>query len=215
MEGLFMEYVLCTVIGYLLGGVNPSFLFAKAKGFDIRQKGSGNAGASNAAITMGKKWGVISALLDILKAFLAYKLAEVLFAEKTMIGLAAALSCILGHIFPVYMKFRGGKGLACLGGTILAYDWRVFLALLGLEIVIILVTKYICIVSISAPFLFSASYGFLEKSWLGALLILVPAVVMFFKHIPNLQRIKAGKEIRISFLWKGKKELDRVGAKDE
>ena len=210
-----MEYVLCAVIGYLLGGINPSFLFAKAKGFDIRQKGSGNAGASNAAITMGKKWGVISALLDILKAFLAYKLAEVLFAEKTMIGLVAGLSCILGHIFPVYMKFRGGKGLACLGGTILAYDWRVFLALLGLEIVIILVTKYICVVSISAPFLFSVSYGFLEKSWLGALLILVPATVMLFKHIPNLQRIKAGKEIRISFLWKGKKELDRVGAKDE
>ena len=210
-----MEYVLCAVIGYLLGGINPSFLFAKAKGFDIRKKGSGNAGASNAAITMGKKWGVISALLDILKAFLAYKLAELLFAEKTMIGLIAGLACILGHIFPVYMKFRGGKGLACLGGTILAYDWRAFLALLGVEIVIVLVTKYICIVSISAPFLLSTTYGVIERSWLGAVLILIPAVVMLFKHIPNLQRIKAGKEVRISFLWKGDKELDRVVAKDE
>lgn len=205
-----MEYVICMLAGYLIGGINPAYLFAKLKVFDIRKKGSGNAGASNAALTMGKKWGIISGALDILKAVLCFKLAELAFREKVFIGIVAGVSCIFGHIFPVYMKFRGGKGLACLGGTVLAYSWKLFLILLAVEIVIVLVSDYICFVSISAPFLFSAAFGILEQNILGALLLLLPAIVMLYKHIPNLKRIREGKEVHFSFLWKGKKELDRV-----
>ena len=206
-----MEYVVCILAGYLIGGINPAYLFAKIKGFDIRSKGSGNAGASNAALTMGKKWGVISGALDILKALVCFKLAEWLFVEKMFIGIVAGVSCILGHIFPVYMKFRGGKGLACIGGTVLAYSWKLFLLLLAVEAVIVLVSDYICFVSISAPFLFAFSVGFLERSVVGMLILLLPALVMLCKHFPNLKRIRMGKEVHFSFLWKGKKELDRVG----
>lgn len=206
-----MEYVVCILAGYLIGGINPAYLFAKIKGFDIRSKGSGNAGASNAALTMGKKWGVISGALDILKALVCFKLAEWLFGEKMFIGIVAGVSCILGHIFPVYMKFRGGKGLACIGGTVLAYSWKLFLVLLAVEAVIVLVSDYICFVSISAPFLFAFSVGFLERSVVGMLILLLPALVMLCKHFPNLKRIRMGKEVHFSFLWKGKKELDCVG----
>lgn len=206
-----MEYVVCILAGYLIGGINPAYLFAKIKGFDIRSKGSGNAGASNAALTMGKKWGVISGALDILKALVCFKLAEWLFVEKMFIGIVTGVSCILGHIFPVYMKFRGGKGLACIGGTVLAYSWKLFLVLLAVEAVIVLVSDYICFVSISAPFLFAFSVGFLERSVVGMLILLLPALVMLCKHFPNLKRIRMGKEVHFSFLWKGKKELDRVG----
>lgn len=206
-----MEYVVCILAGYLIGGINPAYLFAKIKGFDIRKKGSGNAGASNAALTMGKKWGIISGALDILKAVLCFKLAEWAFRGKLFVGIVSGVSCILGHIFPVYMKFRGGKGLACIGGTVLAYSWKLFLVLLAVEAVIVLVSDYICFVSISAPFLFAFSVGFLERSVVGMLILLLPALVMLCKHFPNLKRIRMGKEVHFSFLWKGKKELDRVG----
>lgn len=205
-----MEYAISAVIGYLAGGFNPAYLFAKAKGFDIRKKGSGNAGASNAVLTMGKKVGVASAVLDILKTVLVYLLAEHFFVQKTLAGLIAGVSCQLGHIFPLFMHFRGGKGLACLGGILIAYDWRVFLGLLVVEAVIVLLSDYICFVSITGPFLFAGVYAVLEKDLIGTLILLVPAVVMFFKHIPNLKRIRDGKEVRFSYLWKGKKELDRV-----
>lgn len=205
-----MEYAVCILIGYLVGGINPSYLFARLRGFDIRKQGSGNAGASNAAITMGKAVGVVSGVLDILKAFLCYRVSQWVFPEALHIGIAAAAACVLGHIFPVYMKFRGGKGLACVGGAVLAYDWRLFLILLAVEVVVVLATDYICFVSISAPILFGVLYGILEKSAVGGLIFAVPAAVMFCRHLQNLKRIRAGKEVRFSFLWKGKKEIERI-----
>ena len=98
-------------MGYLIGTINPSYIIAKLCGFDIREKGSKNAGASNALILFGKITGIGCALFDIAKATLIVWLCETLFPELAYSFAVTGVACILGHVFPFYMKFKGGKGL--------------------------------------------------------------------------------------------------------
>jgi glycerol-3-phosphate acyltransferase PlsY len=206
-----MPIVISALFGYLIGGINPAYLIAKYKGFDIRKRGSGNAGASNAVITMGKKVGAISAILDIFKAYLAVTIAGVLFPNVSLAKVVMGISCILGHIFPIYMRFRGGKGLASLGGVILAFHPIVFVILLSVELIIVLIVDYICIVPITASVAFPFIYMSMTKDSIGAILYGLLAIIIFSKHIENLKRIRSGTEAHFSFLWRRKKEIERLG----
>lgn len=208
-----MEILICILLGYLIGSFNPSYLLARKKGVDIRRQGSGNAGASNALILFGKLWGAICALADIGKACFALWLTAVLFPEGQRVFCVTAVACVLGHIFPFYMGFRGGKGLACLGGAVLYYNWRVFLAMLLAEILIVLITDYICFVPMTASAAFPVIYGLMEKDIVGAAVLLVMTAVVVGKHIENLRRIAQGKEVHLSFLWRPQEELERVKEK--
>ena len=205
-----MEFIICLLMGYLIGTINPSYIISKIKGFDIRKTGSGNAGASNALIVLGKAVGIFCALFDIAKACFAIWLTHLLFPSFSLSFVLTGVSCILGHIFPFYMKFRGGKGLACLGGVILMFDWRVFLTLLGIELIVVLLTKYICFVPMTASFLFAALYGVMRRELLGVLLLLGTAVVIVWKHKENIRRIRNGSEARFSMLWNREKEMERL-----
>lgn len=204
-----MNYALSAVIGYLIGTVNPAFIIAKLHGFDIREKGSKNAGASNIIITLGKARGFLCAAFDIAKAALAVLLTGWIFTGTDTFAVTAA-AVILGHIFPFYMGFRGGKGLACLGGAILAYDLRVFGIMFTAELLILLVTQYICFVPITAAVAFPFVYGFMRHDIWGALLLGAVAVVIFWKHRINIRRVIQGSEIRISYLWNRDKEVKRL-----
>ncbi len=205
-----MNYVYSTLIGYLIGSFNPAYILAKLRGFDIRKKGSGNAGASNALILFGKVRGIACALLDIAKAFLAILLTEKLFPSLPHILPVTGVACILGHVFPFYMKFKGGKGLACIGGMILYYDWRVFLLMLASEIVVVLLAGYICFVPTSASVVFPIVYAVMTKDLIGAVILLSVAGVIFWRHIENFKRIRVGTEIRMSYLWRPQKEMERM-----
>ena len=125
-----MSCILSGIMGYLLGCLNPAALFAKAKKIDLRKKGTGNLGATNTTIVLGKKYGVIVMLFDIFKAYLAVKLAKVLFPKAALAWLFAGGAAVVGHIYPFYMRFKGGKGLACLGGAVLAISPSMFLVLI-------------------------------------------------------------------------------------
>ena len=114
--------MMCIVIGYTLGNFNPSYLIGKSKGYDARKDGSGNPGASNAFILAGKWAFVLTALLDIFKAFLACRICRHLFPTLPVAEAIAGVSCIIGHMYPVLLKFQGGKGLASLGGVILSWN---------------------------------------------------------------------------------------------
>ncbi len=210
-----MKYLLCILIGYLVGSFNPSYLLAKLHGIDIKKKGSGNAGASNALIIFGKLRGVICALIDIAKATFVIWGMELLFPDLDYAFAVTGVACILGHIFPFYIKFRGGKGLACLGGMILAYDWRVFLIMLAAAVVVALVTNYICFVPMSASVVFPVVYGIMSSDWIGALILCVSTAVILFKHVENIKRIRKGTELRLSYLWKKKEELERMNYEGE
>ena len=205
-----MKYVLCILIGYLIGVINPSYIIAKIRGFDIREKGSKNAGASNALILFGKVLGVACALFDIVKAAFVIWLCGKIFPELTYSFAVTGVACILGHVFPFYMKFRGGKGLACLGGMILAFDWRVFLIMLAAEIVVAIVTDYICFVPLTASAVFPVVYGIICRDVWGALIIAVILPLMIYKHKENLKRIKQKTEMPFSFLWKKEKAFEKT-----
>lgn len=210
-----MKYLLCILMGYAVGTVNPSYIIAKIKGFDIREKGSGNAGASNALIIFGKLVGVLCALFDIAKAALIIILAQKLFPELVYAFAVTGVSCVLGHVFPFYMKFKGGKGLACLGGMILAFNPFVFIIMLACEIAVVLITNYICFVPVTASVVFPIVYGIMRHDLVGALILCILIPVILFRHRENFSRIKNGTELRISFLWSKDKELKRLNIDDK
>ncbi|MBQ6701442.1 MAG: glycerol-3-phosphate acyltransferase [Clostridia bacterium] len=205
-----MKFLCCILIGYLIGSINPSYFIAKSKGFDIRTKGSRNAGASNVLILLGKLSGVMCAIIDIAKAYLAILLTATMFPGYEYAFSVTAVFCVIGHVFPFYMSFKGGKGLACLGGIILYYNWKVFLIMLFSATVLALLTDYICFVPLSASVVFPFVYGILEKNIVGAIMLAAITAIMLVKHIENLKRIGAGTEMRLSYLWKPEAEIERM-----
>ncbi len=210
-----MKYIFCILIGYLMGTINPSYIIAKLRGVDIREKGSKNAGASNALILFGKVIGVGCALFDIAKATFSIWLCGKLFPELAYSFAVTGVACILGHVFPFYMKFKGGKGLACLGGMILAFDWRVLLIMLAAEIVVAIATDYICFVPLTASVAFPIVYGIMRQDVWGALMIAIIIPLMFYKHKENLKRIKQKTEMPFSFLWNKEKALAKTNIPKE
>ena len=205
-----MQTALCAFIGYIIGCINPAYIISKIKGFDIRERGSGNAGASNAMMTMGKKAGAAIAVLDILKAVFAVLIAVKLFPQVRLAKIIAGCCCILGHIFPVFMKFHGGKGLACLAGFILGYDSRLFLILLICEVIFALVFDYICVIPLSGSVVFTLIYAFTTGDPVGTVILSAVSIVILCKHIENLKRIHNGTEAHISFMWKKDQEIERI-----
>lgn len=203
--------IIIMLVSYVVGSFNLSYFLSKMKGYDIRQHGSGNAGASNVVIMMGKKAGIIVALVDIFKAFLVCTVAMKVFPDMVFIGPLAGACAIFGHIFPFYLKFRGGKGLASLGGTILALDPKMFVVLLAIAIVLAVVINYICVVPMSISIVFALAYGYTRHSLSSFIILMVAAVVINLKHRENISRIKAGTEARFSLLWDRKSEAERLG----
>lgn len=207
-----MEILGCLLIGYFIGAFSPSYIFGALSGFDIRKRGSGNAGASNVIIVLGKAAGAVCALIDIAKACLAVWITGKLFSDFSYAFPITGASCILGHIFPFYMRFRGGKGLACLGGVVLMTDVRLFLVMISIEFVIVLIVNYLCVVPMSASVAYAAIYGVMNQDVVAACIFMVAAIIICFKHIGNLKRIKNGTEVHFSYLWNKEKEIARIKA---
>lgn len=205
-----MNIILCAAMGYMLGMINPAYIFGRLHGFDIRKYGSGNAGATNATLIMGKLTGFVCVLFDVFKAFAAYKIAARLFPMMVYAGVLAGTACILGHIFPMWMHFEGGKGLACMLGMMLAHNWKLFIALLITEIVLVVLCGYICAMALSLSVIFPAVYGIGTGDLIGVCVLAVLIPVIIYKHLPNLQRIAQGKEMRVSWLWNAKEEEARI-----
>ena len=206
-----LSVLACIAIGYLLGNLNLAFWFARRKGYDVRVDGSGNAGASNAYILAGKAAFFATAALDILKAFLACRLCRALFPALNVAEQIGGVSCVLGHMFPFLLRFRGGKGLASLGGIALSWDWRAFLILLAAALLIALISNYICFVAPTMSLLIPGLYYWQTRFLPALLILLIPAVPIFLKHLENFRRIGEGTELRMRYLWNKERELERTG----
>ncbi len=208
------------VIGYFIGCVNLSYIISRIKGFDIRHVGSGNAGASNLVIVVGKKIGLLVAVLEILKSYLAFRLAAYLFPDAfagpiSWAGVLAGVAAVFGHVFPFYMGFKGGKGLACFGGIVLAINYKLFVILFIAAFLIAVITDYICFAPITMAFIVPVTVGFLYRTWIPPALISIASVLLLLKHRQNLERIRAGEELRFHFLWRRKDESERFGIVDD
>ena len=141
-------------MGYFLGVLNPAAFLSKIKKVDLRNSGSGNLGATNTFRVLGKAAGIWVMVFDIAKAFLAVKLAQHLFPESPGAGMLAGLGAVAGHVFPFYMKFKGGKGLAAYGGMVLAASPKMFAALLIFGVAMMFITNHggVMQLAVTVPF---------------------------------------------------------------
>lgn len=202
-----MEIAATVLIGYLLGSLNPAALLAKLKQLDLRAQGTKNLGASNTMLVMGKKFGVPVMLFDIFKSYFAAKLAKALFPQLAIVQLLAGLSAVVGHIFPFYLNFKGGKGLAAFGGLVLACDPPVFLCLLVLGIILMLLTNASAAMPISAGVLFPILTLIRCPSLAAFVLSAAAGALIIVKHWSNIGKARRGEDIKIrSFVKNGFKK---------
>ncbi len=192
----------CALAGYLVGCINPAYLIGRKKGMDVRAEGSHNAGASNAMLLFGRKTGLSVMLMDILKTTLIVCIMGWLYPQSAYAKLICGSACVLGHMFPFHMQFKGGKGFACTGGMVLAYDWRLFLLLLMMTILVALLSDYVFFGALFVALAFPLLLGFFYKSWLSAACVLPASMGMFLRHGENFSRMRRGEELGFSWLWK-------------
>ena len=197
-------YILVIVGAYLLGCSNMALYISRIKKVDPRAGGSGNLGASNATALMGWRVGIVVAIHDIRKATLAVILARALFPDLVYIGATAGVACVLGHIFPFYLKFRGGKGFASYIGMTLALNWKLALVIMALVLLVTVITDYIVVGTTLTILSVPVYLGVAEHSILLALILCIATVVILYKHRMNYVRIYNGTEIGLRSVAKGK-----------
>ena len=198
-----MAYFIMCIIGYLLGCSNMATYLAKAKGVDVSAGGSGNPGASNATILMGWRAGILVAVHDAGKALLAVIIGKLLFPDARGVDVVAGAACVLGHIFPLFFKFKGGKGFASYIGMILALNWEFALIIIAAVIIVTILFDYLVIGTtitvVSLPiYLFFTSAG-----WIAVLASCIATAVIIYKHRSNYVRIIKGTEIGLRSTMKG------------
>lgn len=200
--------LLCMIIPYLIGSVNPAIIFSRLFfNDDIREHGSGNAGTTNTLRTYGKKMAVLILFLDFLKAVISVVIGSLILPSQLGGGAIAGIFVILGHSFPVYYKFRGGKGVACLGGVVLMLSPISFIILVSLFVAIVLMSKFVSLASIMCvmlwPVLHFAFYPLQAWTTIASIVIMI---IIVFMHRENIKRLMAGKESKISFGSKKKEK---------
>ena len=198
-----MQYILVIILSYLLGCSNMATYIAAVKKVDLSAGGSGNPGASNAVILMGWGAGVLTAVHDIGKAALAVILARLVFPDLPHIGAAAGVASVLGHIYPFWMKFKGGKGFASYLGMTIALHWKFAIAVLVLVVVVTLVTDYIVAATTTTIVVVPIGLGVLTQSLILPLILLVASAVIAWKHRENYVRMMSGTEIRFRKAGRG------------
>ncbi len=213
--------LLCIVIPYLLGSINPAILISKTVyGEDIRNFGSGNAGSTNMLRTYGKKAAAATFILDLSKAAVAC-LIGMLIWEMNGLGIAGFF-VVFGHMYPIFEKFKGGKGVACLTvvalvTSIFTNNWIApfipftFLFLLVIFMVVAVGTRYISLASVTAAFLYPIilnSLSSVEQAGVCVAMAALSSVFVILKHRTNLSRIMNRTESQVSFSKTSKKRLD-------
>lgn len=200
-------YITVAIVAYALGSINFAVILSrKFAGFDVREKGSKNAGTTNVLRTVGKKAALFTLVLDILKgvvAVLVAILAQVMWTgfDLTTLKYIAGFMAILGHTFPVFFEFRGGKGVATAIGVLLMLNWKIGLICLIFGLVVIAISKMVSLGSISAAILFPILTIFMQESvnLIGIIISFAIAGLVVFNHRSNIKRIKQGKENKLAF----------------
>ena len=187
-------YIAILLLAYLMGCSNMALYLSRYKGVDLRAAGSGNLGASNAMVLMGWGPGVIVAVHDIGKALLAVVLARHFGQGLPFIGAAAGVACVLGHMFPFFLRFRGGKGFASYLGMTLALNWKFALLVMVIVALVTFISDYIVVGTVTTVLLVPAFMAFTHGLYFSAILCIATAAILI-KHRENYVRIYRGTEI--------------------
>jgi glycerol-3-phosphate acyltransferase PlsY len=201
-----MTWLLIAVLSYFIGSIPSGYLVARSQGVDIRQHGSRNIGATNVLRVMGKKWGYLVFLCDSSKGFLAVKLGFLIAAHSlqspVLGGVIAAIACILGHNYTLWLGFKGGKGIATSGGVILAlFPIAVICCIAIVWVIVFYSSKYVSLASIAAAvalpfsvFLFVPKTG--TEFWVVFGFSLLVCLLAVWRHQSNIVRLMNGTETR-------------------
>jgi glycerol-3-phosphate acyltransferase PlsY len=204
------------ILAYLLGSIPTAVWYSKTfHGFDVREQGSGNAGATNTFRVLGAKAGAIVFVFDALKAYIATQLACVLLGlsviepgkEYAIFQLSLGMTAVMGHVFPCFAKFKGGKGVASLLGMVLAIHPSAALLCLGVFIVVFAITRYVSLGSIIAAIVYSSimfTPWFKPEQQIIVFFAFAMSTLLILTHKKNIRRLIDGTENKIEF--KGKKE---------
>ena len=207
-------YIIMAIIAYCIGSVNFSVIFSKKfAGFDVREKGSGNAGTTNMLRSVGKKAAAITLVCDILKGVVSIGIAILLGnipdMNKELLVQIAGVAVILGHTFPVFFGFKGGKGVATSLGVLLLSNWQIGLICLVFALVLMILTRMVSVGSCAAAVLFpiltlfiNEHYTVLTEGKSGNVYFIysvILAVIVLFNHRSNIKRILNGTENKVSF----------------
>ncbi len=213
-------YIVIAIIAYAIGSINFSVIISrKVAGFDVREKGSGNAGSTNMLRSVGKKAALITLCCDILKGVVSILIAIIAgFIAKESANPAtlvqiAALCVVIGHTYPIFFEFRGGKGVATSLGIIILVNWKIGLICLVFALALMIITRMVSLGSVSAAvlfpiltFAFSENYIVEGNYFIFGILL---AAIVIFNHRTNIKRIIEGKENKLSF--KKKEENNKKG----
>lgn len=214
-----MERIISIVIGYVLGLIQTGYIYGKLNHTDIRKHGSGNAGTTNALRTLGWKAGIITFVGDCLKCVAAVCIVRLIFAQNAhveLLAIYAGLGVVLGHNYPFYLNFKGGKGIAATVGLILAVNPIMFLSVAVVFIAIVLITQYVSLGSLVIMVIFVIEVIVYGQS--GGLQLAAPelyeyyaiavilAALAFYRHRANIKRLMNGTENKTDVRKIGKKK---------
>ena len=204
-------YIIVGIVAYLLGSISFFFFISKKMaGFDVREKGSGNAGATNMLRSVGKQAAILTLIGDALKGVVAILFAILVGAiakdlDKSLLVQIAGILVVIGHTFPIFFGFKGGKGVATSLGVVLTTNWKIGLICLVFALVLMALTRIVSMGSVGAAILFPVLVLFMNtnftvtegSSYLVYSIIL--AVIVIFNHRSNIKRILNGTENKLSF----------------
>ena len=204
-----LKYILVVIIAYLLGSISFSVIISKKlAGFDVREKGSGNAGSTNVLRTDGKKGAILTLICDCLKGVIAVLIAYIVSkttqnTDGALLVQLAGLAVVLGHTFPIFFNFKGGKGVATSLGVLLIINWQIGLICLVFALLLMALTRFVSLGSVSAAILFPVLTIFIHSHYIvdGSYIIfaLLLGAFVVFNHRANVKRLLEGKENKLSF----------------
>ena len=204
-------YVLKAIIAYLIGSVNFSVILSKKMaGFDLREKGSGNAGTTNMLRTVGKGAAALTLICDVLKGVVAIGIAILMGKtgadiDKALLVQIAGIAVVLGHTFPIFFQFKGGKGVATSLGVLLLSNWQIGLICLVFGLLLIILTRMVSLGSCAAAVLYPVLTLFIHEHYIVSegndyfIYSILLAIIVLWNHRANIKRIMSGTENRISF----------------
>lgn len=195
MIQVMIPIIVAILIGYTVGCFNLAYIISKVKKIDLQNTGSKNLGASNTFITVGKGPGVLVGACDIFKCTLVILLINFIFPNIDYLPYVAGIACVLGHMFPIYLKFKGGKGFASFLGMALAIHWKYFI-IIGICIILItLITKYIVLATMATVISYPIFLFFNTSNWMIVTMVAILSIIIM-KHHKNLIRIAKGEEFK-------------------
>lgn len=198
---MIWRYAVIIVAGYLLGNISMGLIVSERYHMDIREHGSGNAGTTNVLRTLGWLPSVLTLVGDVLKSFFACLLGKWLAGETGL--LVGGFMAVIGHNWPAFSGFRGGKGMAASLGIIFALSWQMALGFLGLEVLVAALTGYVSVASLTTAAAFPIVMGIVYRNspnfWMYLIFAILLAAAAIFSHRTNIQRLLQGKENRMDF----------------